>query len=126
MKSFYITLSIIIVLFLGWFYINVLLTNTVLELNKDLTSLQSNLSDGHWEEVESNFQTIQKKWFDFEKILTLIVNHDEVEKVNLSLTKIHEYIKKRESLFLLGELTSLKYFINHIKDNESLSLDNIF
>lgn len=126
MKSFYISLAIIIILLTGWLLVNDFLENTVSDINKNIYTLQRNLYDNNWNEVELSFNMIYKKWKKSLDILMLVIDHDEMEKVNYSLSRIREYINIREKSLLIGEIGSLNYLVNHVKQKESLSLDNIF
>lgn len=126
MKSFYISLAIIIFLLIGWFYISNFLNTTVLELNKQIKAFQTSLGNKDWEEARIIFNTIALKWNSFKKTLMITANHDEIEKIDLSLAKINDHINAKELSSVVNETSWLQHFINNLKEKEKLSLDNIF
>ena len=56
----------------------------------------------------------------------ILIDHTEIDNIDMALAKIEQYIKTGEKGLALGELSSLELLIRHIPDKEKLSLENIF
>jgi len=126
MKSFYISILIIILLLSCWLYIHNYLNNTVEELTKGLAKLETHIIKENWKEAKILYRDIDGKWKGATKILMLVIDHEEMEEVNFSLSQIESYLRIEDISSLMGEVGSLRFLINHVKEKDSLSLDNIF
>lgn len=126
MKSFYISVAIILSLLIGWVYISNHLNESVEDINKDLITLENSVYNDNWDEADRISKVIDLKWKESSKLLMLVIDHNEMEQVNFSLSQVKAYLSIKDKALLTGEIGSLKYLINHVKEKESLSLDNIF
>jgi hypothetical protein len=102
------------------------LSNLSQVLTSHLDKIENNVYTNNWDIIEAEFKVINQKWKKELKLLTLVLDHQELEKINLSLMKFKGYIEIKNKPLALGESSNLKYLINHIREKESLSLDNIF
>jgi len=125
MRSFYISLIIVCVIITVWFSIYNIIDNLSLQLSIQLNELEKKVQSEDWSETQILINTIEKTWKDKSKVLMLVIDHEEMEKVNLSLSKIKNYILVKDKPLTLGEIANLNFSIKHIRENESLSLQNI-
>jgi len=126
LKTFYISIAAILILVLGWWMMYNSLSNLSQVLTSHLDKIENNVYTNNWDIIEAEFKVINQKWKKELKLLTLVLDHQELEKINLSLMKFKGYIEIKNKPLALGESSNLKYLINHIREKESLSLDNIF
>jgi predicted RNA-binding protein with RPS1 domain len=88
--------------------------------------MEAKVHDANWDSTSSIYKTIDKKWEETKKVLMLILDHEEMEKINLTLRKIEKFISIEDKSLTLGEIATLKYLFSHVEEKESLSLKNIF
>ncbi|HOP74275.1 MAG TPA: DUF4363 family protein [Bacillota bacterium] len=125
MKPWYI-----IILGVGLFILFGYSTQTYLNtssqrLNHQLLSVQSALSENHWEEAARLMKTFEQDWSGTRKLWALLTHHEEIDNVDQSLTKTREAIKGRSLSDAQIEIETLRHFIKHIAERERLSLVNI-
>lgn len=125
MRSFYISFIIICILILIWFSIYNIIDNLSNQLTGYLNELEKKINKEDWPETQVIFSDIEKTWKDKLKVLMLVIDHEEMEKINLSLSRIEIYILIKDKSLILGEIANLKFFVDHIREKESLSLKNI-
>lgn len=126
MKSLFISSLIIIILIITWIAAYNFISETVGELNALLDNMKDKIHKDNWHSAITVYNSINEKWKNRSSFLMLILDHEEMEKVNLTLERTKEYISIKDKSLVLGEMASLKFFFNHIKEKESLSLKNIF
>ncbi len=126
MKAFYISLAIIILLISIWGFVFNIITTTTYTLNAYLDNMEDKINNDNWKDSEKILNTIENEWTNKLRILILIITHDEIEKINLSLKRLNKYLFSKDKPLVLGELASLRFSINHIKEREALSFRNIF
>jgi hypothetical protein len=91
-----------------------------------LSEMEDKIYNNNWNSAVSIYNDIYIKWKNTKKVLMLVIEHEEMEKINLTLEKIKKYISINDKSLSIGETAALKYFLNHIREKESLSLHNIF
>lgn len=126
MRSLFISTFIIILLITTWVLSYVFISQSTEEFNSLLNDMDKKIYNGNWASTQSIYNTLNSKWDDSQKVLLLILDHEEIEKVNLSLKKLKKYIYVKDKSMTLGEAATLKFLLNHIEEKESLSLKNIF
>jgi len=88
--------------------------------------MKSSIENGNWEQAQDNFKEFSIFWHNAESMWTILLNHNEIDNIDISLAKIEQYIKARETGLALGEMAILKLLIKHIPEKEKLTLENIF
>lgn len=126
MKSLFISTLVVIVLITSWIIIYNFIDESVTDINSSLTIMEAKVHDANWDSTSSIYKTIDKKWEKTKKVLMLILDHEEMEKINLTLRKIEKFISIEDKSLTLGEIATLKYLFSHVEEKESLSLKNIF
>lgn len=126
MKSLFISTLVVIVLITSWIIIYNFIDESVTDINSSLTIMEAKVHDSNWDSTSSIYKTIDKKWEETKKVLMLILDHEEMEKINLTLRKIEKFISIEDKSLTLGEIATLKYLFSHVEEKESLSLKNIF
>lgn len=126
MKSAIISITIICLLISGWFIMYTFVSNLSQDLLSQLKHMEANLDNNDWNSMKSTLSRLSVQWRKASDKLMLVLDHEEMEKINMSLIKLDSYIKIKNKGLTTGEIASLKFLIDHIKEKESLSLDNIF
>lgn len=126
MKSLFISTLIVVILITCWIVIYNFLEQSVEDINSILTKMEDKVYNDKWDLALSLYKTVDKKWESTQKVLMLILDHEEMEKINLTLEKIEKFISVKDKSLTLSETAALKYLFSHVKEKESLSLKNIF
>ena len=61
-----------------------------------------------------------------DKTWSTLVFHEELDTIQISLTKMKAQIEEGELEESLEELETTKFLINHIKEKEKFNLKNVF
>ena len=69
---------------------------------------------------------VNNEWDKKFNILTCFLEHDELEKVKTQLVVITAGIDVEDTEHVYEEIDKAVYILDHIKDKNSLKLDNIF
>lgn len=77
-------------------------------------------------QLEEKIEEMQNDWKKINKTTAFYIEHDELEKVNASMTKFKSYFELEEYTEAIPELEDCKYILNHIKEKESMQFINLF
>ena len=84
------------------------------------------ISIGRWDDAQNQIVDIEKIWSKTEKTWALLIDHMEIDNIDISLIKSKKYIETKNLTLSLSELDILKFMIEHISDKELFNLKNIF
>ncbi len=126
MKSLLLSISIMIVLLITWTTVYSFICERVEKLCSLVDDMESKIHIEKWTSTLSLFNNINKEWKDSRGILLLILQHEEIERINVALERTRSYISIKNKPLTLGEAATLKFLFRHIQEKESLSLKNIF
>ncbi len=125
MKSF-IAAMVILALIVGFgFYSFNYLKETTNTLVVKTVSLEKNARARNWEQTEKSFGSLDTSWNKVNAKWAMLIDHQELDKINISISRIREYINTRHLPGLMAELAELKLLLAHIPERESLNLDNM-
>lgn len=68
---------------------------------------------------------INKEWEKSEKTLEALVEHDEIDKIEMSLRLITSYTNSEEKAMFLSEANVLTFLFGHIEYIDDLAIENI-
>lgn len=88
--------------------------------------IKAGVRDGEWEKALEHLKRFEDFWNGVKPLWAILIDHTEIDNIDMALAKIEQYIKTGEKGLALGELSSLELLIRHIPDKEKLSLENIF
>lgn len=77
-------------------------------------------------QLEEKIEEMQNDWKKINKTTAFYIEHDELEKVNASMTKFKSYFELEEYTEAIPELEDCKYILNHIKEKEAMQFINLF
>lgn len=96
------------------------------ELDYLIGKVERNSRSNDWANAVNELTNLDNEWKNTSNIWAMLIDHAEIDNIDDSLIRMREYIKAQNSVLALGELASLKQYINHIPLKESFSFDNIF
>ncbi len=102
-------------------------TNNVMgNLEEMLENTKENIIIENNEDMEENIEEAINFWQEKRDILSLYIEHDELEKLEMYLREIKTDIGTKEYNMAMESLETCLYVIEHIKDKYKLSIKNIF
>lgn len=125
MKSF-IAAMVILSLLVGFgFYSYNYLEKTTHTLVVKTITLEKNARAQNWAQTEKSFDALNTSWNQVDARWAMLIDHQELDKINISISRIQEYINTRHMPGLMAELAELKLLLAHIPEKETLNLDNM-
>ena len=68
---------------------------------------------------------IENNWKEKMKVMSLYLEHNELEKVNNSLAKLKSNVESKEKYMAVENIEETKFLIEHIKNKNLLNIENI-
>lgn len=102
------------------------LNNSSASLSQELKAMDASVRDGKWNDAHSRLNTFENKWAGTKYGWAFLLDHMEIDNIDIELSKMKEYVKTMDKTEALAEISSLVLLIEHIPEKESFSLKNIF
>ena len=123
-KELIICLVIICSIVIGDIWLQNYTSKTLDTISTNLEELKETLNDNKFSK-EKVIQ-VNNEWDKKFNILTCFLEHDELEKVKTQLVAITAGIDVEDTEYVYEEIDKAVYILEHIKDKNSLKLDNVF
>lgn len=120
----YSSIIIIVIIAFGAFTVN-MLKNEAENLHTVLMELEKNIYAEEWDKAKTIGETIEKQWDKYKKIWPMLIDHFEIDNVNINLAELQAYILSNDKAESLSRLSVLKVLIKHIPERESFIIQNI-
>lgn len=108
------------------FYSDYYLDKSSIVMSDTLGTIEKSLQDDNWEIARKNMKNFEEKWEDSLFMWSLVADHSEIDNIEISIAHIKSYLKTEDFAEVNAEIASLFRYIQHIPDNEKLTLRNIF
>ena len=129
MKEIIIIIISFLLVFMGSNVSQAFLNKTGNELIADLENLKTEIENAeNSEENDSEViaNDIYEKWEELEKKWSIIIIHDELDLIQLSLIDMKTAIEQTDYEHAMEELEKASFLLEHIQQKEKLDLKNIF
>ncbi|TGE31957.1 DUF4363 family protein [Desulfosporosinus sp. Sb-LF] len=91
-----------------------------------IETVEQSISTHKWENAQKQLNIAQPRWDKTKTLWTVLLDHQEIDDIEVSMKKLEKYIQAQDVALSLGEASALKLLIDHISDTEKLTLRNIF
>jgi Zn-dependent oligopeptidase len=137
-KEIIICITIIVVICIGNIITQNFTKDTIENLNLEFENLSIKILDieneaktdeAKKEEVKKlkgNIENIHEIWESKYRKLAYYIEHDELEKVENSMTELKSYIETGNATDALSKTDESVFILQHIEDKYRFSLENIF
>ncbi len=125
-KEIIICIIVILLIFILDFITENNTNNVMGNLEEMLENTKENIIIENDEDMEENIEEAINFWEEKRDILSLYIEHDELEKLEMYLREIKTDIGTKEYNMAMESLETCLYVIEHIKDKYKLSIKNIF
>lgn len=128
MKQIIIMIIILIIIFSASLYIQNFLKDTSMPLVSKLEEIKNDVQNGNIEdkEIKEKSEEVYKEWEDISDKWAIIVLHDEMDLIEMSLIKMQANVEMGNAQDSIQELETSIFLLEHIEEKEKTSLKNIF
>ncbi|KLU64296.1 hypothetical protein DEAC_c37260 [Desulfosporosinus acididurans] len=122
----HITVVIILILLLGGSLVSYeFIQRTTQSLDSQISTVEQSISGQQWAMAQNKLKETQQRW-DKNKIWwTILLDHQEIDKIDFSLSRLDKYLVTQNLPLSLGEVSTLELLISHISETEKFTLENI-
>lgn len=92
-------------------------------LNDDI---KQQITDDDWDRAYKTSIQLTDKWKSYSKKIKLFSNHQEIDNIEMELSKLPPYIKEMTKDEALASIHVLKFLLEHIAELEKINIRNIF
>lgn len=78
------------------------------------------------QEIKNYVVQIKNKWEKDEEILSLYIEHDELENIGTEVHSLYSYIESRDDTECLDSIARLEFILEHLSKKQDFKLNNFF
>lgn len=94
-------------------------------LVRQLEAVESLIDSQNWEQASEDLAKTEKSWEKTKTWWTILLDHQEIDNIDVSLQRTIKYVQSQSTALSLGELSALILLVDHIAETESFTLTNI-
>jgi len=125
-KAVILIAAILITIIVSSMLVHNYLESSSQEITDYIENIEENTSSNDWDKAEEILSTLEELWSDTKSKWSMLIDHNEIDNIEISLKRVSSYIKEREKKLALAELSLLKQMVMHIPEKEALALENVF
>lgn len=125
MKNIIYSFAIFIVLLTSIFFSINYLNYTCKNLEKLDSSLETLIEESSYEKAYEVSLQLMNDWERYSKVITIFVNHAEIDNINNELWKLTQYTKYKNRDESMASVHTIKFYLKHIVDMEEVNMQNI-
>jgi len=101
------------------------LQNTTNEMVGQLNAIERAIKGNNWNIAEKELANLKNSWKSSKNLWGILLDHQEIDQIDMSLSRVNEMILLKDPVNLLPEMAALKLLVMHIPIKESFRLENI-
>lgn len=125
MKEILISISIIIVIFFLDIMMQKYTEKVVSTMNNYINDLKTDIRDENYSKLDQNINDMNDKWDEFKNVLSVYIEHDELEKVETYLAGYKSYVETHDKDMALSDLDKTEFILEHISNKYKFTIENI-
>lgn len=126
MKEIMISIGVILFILVLDFTTQRYTKQTVDVMTVNLHELRKEIKDENKENLEDSIKRLNDEWNNRNKILSLYIEHDELEKVETYLSGFESYVEEEDKALALNEIDKTEFVLEHISNKYKFNMENIF
>ncbi len=95
-------------------------------LTNDLNMLKGYILNNEDENVDQKIDEVNRKWKEYNNVMSYYLEHDELEKMETELRKLEGGLEVDEYEHSIETLNSAIFILEHIQEKEQFSIRSIF
>lgn len=125
MKGIIIICSTVIIVLVAGLGSMFFLNNSASDLADKLQITLDAVNQEDWQEAKTTLQDCLNSWQDLQPRWNALINHKEVDDIQMTLVRAQQYVANEEKASALAELAAAKELIKHVPKKESPAWHNI-
>lgn len=127
MRMMVISFIVILIIIFIWFWFHFSSIEVVTSyFFENLIDMSNSIDANDWDKARTDMIKYSKKWEESKLPWIYFLNQKDIDNIDTSFSKLDVYVKNENKTMAQAELEQLKAYFNVIKENECLTLDNIF
>lgn len=127
MTKTYLSIGLLLILLAGaTFWYSDYIQSSSSQLVQELDYVEQLIHGQNWDQANQEMERMQEEWKHTKKWWSAMLNHQEIDQIDITLKRVEKYVEGKSSLLSLGELAALRLLVDHIANTESFSIENIF
>lgn len=94
-------------------------------LDKKYSTLEKYVENENWDKAGSYSESVSKKWKNYSHTMSIFVHHQEIDDINIEMSKMEQYIKNKNKEESLASISALKFLVSHIINLEKINTENL-
>lgn len=107
------------------FWVNHSLETAAKQLSSDIRQVTREVERANWDDAFKQIKGFEKEWEKTGSWWPVVMDHQEIDNIEFSLSKAKAYIAEKEPVLSLGQLSELQLMIQHLPEREFVTLKNI-
>ncbi len=108
MKAVALIFGILIVLFILSTLTSEYIDDSSASITQQLEYMENSVREGKWREVRESMSMTKKEWEHVRDKWAMIIDHGDMENINLGFSRLKEYIDEPDPTQALAEISALK------------------
>ena len=126
-RELIITIIIIIIIIIAGILTQENTKKTMSDINSKLQNFKNDvLSEEQNTKLSKDVDQIYDDWMEKNKILSLYIEHNELEKINTHLMTIKGYIEAEDEKECISEVEKCISVVEHLEEKQAVNIKNIF
>lgn len=100
--------------------------NSMEEMREILEEIKGDVIAENKEEIQNKTKELDSTWLDKYDKLAYYIEHDELEKVNVSIENMKSYVETEDYSSAIAAIDEGKFILKHIEEKDAFDLKNIF
>lgn len=130
MREIGIIIAVVIIIVVASWLVQNYIEKTSDEITFQLEELKSQIkqskTNNNKEEAVKTAESALQKWEEVSKNWSMVVVHEELDKIELSLLEVKAAVETESYDDSLEEIDKSIFLVRHIKEKEALKIKNIF
>lgn len=125
MKVVVVTILILVLFFSCSLYFNHYINVSSEKIIDMIEELEEAVEKKGWEEAQSHMREAKETWNDIKKVWLIILEHYEIDKIDIVMARLQQFINIEKETEALGEIAELKGLVKHVVEKEIFSIANL-
>lgn len=125
MKRLKYAIAILIIIPLCIIASHIYLKYSVNDMIEMIAKAQTCAQQGQKKEAAKQIAAFQSAWKKDRAVMSTFIRHDELDTVNLSSAKLGPFLNGNSEEEFFAESESLRMQLEHIRESDQFSLDNV-
>lgn len=101
------------------------ISSTSRNLVSQLENAEKAIQNQKWTVAQEQLEQTQTSWHKTKYWWTILLNHHEIDNIELSSQRLEQYLMTQDKTLSLAEISALVMLYEHIADTEALTIENI-